>query len=95
MEEEAVNSELSESVAEANSSEPTQNITTLENVGKGLAFLGMLVFFLTVLFYFLSLGQPALYLFAGTSHLIIMSIIALIFVIVGYALTKVQPKSTD
>ena len=69
-------------------------IMTLENIGKGLAFLGMVIFLLTGLFYFLSRGQPDQYhLFAETSHLIIMSIIALIFVVIGYALTKVQPKS--
>lgn len=73
-----------------------QNITTLENVGKGIAFLGMIVFLLTVLFYFLSRGQPEqFHLFAEASHLIIMSSIALIFVAIGYILTKLQPKSTE
>ncbi len=71
-------------------------VLTLENIGKGLAFLGMIVFLLTVLFYFLSRGQPEqFHLFAEFSHVIIMSIIALVFVIVGYALTKIKPKSTD
>ncbi len=83
--------------AAPNSSEPTeQNITTLENVGKGLAFLGMVIFLLTTLFYFLSRGQPEQYnLFAEINHLIIMSAIAWIFVIVGYVLTKVQPKTAE
>lgn len=76
--------------------EPEENNLTLENVGKGLAFLGMIVFLLTVLFYFLSRGQPEqFHLFAETSHLIIMSIIAWIFVIVGYVLTRIQPKSVE
>ena len=71
-------------------------VTTLVNVGNGLAFLGMLIFLLNIVFYLFSRAQPDFfYLFAGTSHLIIMSIIALIFVIVGYALTKVQPKSAE
>ena len=80
----------------SNSEPAEEKITTLENVGKGLAFLGMIVFLLTALFYFLSRGQPEqFHLFAEVSHLIIMSIIALIFVVVGYALTKVQPKSAE
>ncbi len=73
-----------------------EKITTLENIGKGLAFLGMIVFLLTTLFYFISRGQPEeFHLFAETNHLIIMSAIAWIFVIVGYVLTKIQPKSTE
>ena len=87
---------MQEDAAPASSEPPEQNITTLENIGKGLAFLGMVVFLLTALFYFLSRGQPEQYnLFAETSHLIIMSAIAWIFLIVGYVLTKVKPKSTE
>ena len=83
--------------ATSDSPEPTeQNITTLENVGKGLAFLGMIVFLLTTLFYFISRGQPEeFHLFAETTHLILMSSIAWIFVIVGYVLTKIKPKTAE
>ena len=73
-----------------------QRITTLENIGKGLAFLGMVVFLLTTLFYFISRGQPEeFHLFAETSHLIIMSAIGWIFVIAGYALTRIKPNSSE
>ena len=73
-----------------------KEILTLENVGKGLAFLGMVEFLLTGLFYFLSRGQPdQFHLFAETSHLVFMSIVALILVITGYALTKIKPKTAD
>ena len=66
---------------------------TLVNAGKGLAFLGMVVFFLNILFYLMSRAQPDQYhLFAGENHLIYMSIIALIFVVSGYFLTKIKPK---
>ena len=79
---------------EESQSEPP--VTTLENVGKGLAFLGMIVFFLNLLFYMMSRAQPEQFsLFAGENHLIYMSIIALIFVIAGYFLTKIKPKSDE
>ena len=69
---------------------------TLENAGKGLAFLGMVVFFLNILFYLMSRAQPDQYhLFAGENHLIYMSIIALIFVVSGYFLTKIKPKTEE
>ncbi len=74
-------------------SQPEPQTITLDNVGKGLAFLGMIVFFLNILFYLMSRAQPEQFnLFAGENHLIYMSVIALIFVITGYALTKVKPK---
>jgi len=72
---------------------PKEEFMTLENAGKGLAFLGMVVFLLNILFYLLSRGQPdQFHLFAGENHLIYMSLIALIFVITGYFLTKVKSK---
>lgn len=78
--------------------DPADNVPSLtyEDIGKGLAFLGMVVFLLTALFYFLSRGQPEQYnLFAETSHLIIMSAIGWIFVIVGYILTRIQPATIE
>ena len=75
--------------------EETEPTVTMENVGKGLAFLGMIVFFLNILFYMMSRAQPDQYnLFAGENHLIYMSIIALIFVLSGYALTKYKPAES-
>ena len=74
-------------------SQPEPQVVTLDNAGKGLAFLGMVVFFLNILFYLMSRAQPDQYhLFAGENHLIYMSIIALIFVVSGYFLTKIKPK---
>ena len=73
--------------------QPEAPAVTLENVGKGLAFLGMVVFFLNAIFYLMSRAQPEQFnLFAGENHLIYMSIIALIFVVSGYFLTKIKPK---
>ena len=73
--------------------QPEAPAITLENIGKGLAFLGMIVFFLNIIFYFMAKAQPEQYnLFAGEAHLTYMSIIALVFVVSGFILTKIKPK---
>jgi hypothetical protein len=65
-------------------------------VGNGLAFLGMLLFLFNILFYMLSRGQPEMFhLFAGIDHMIIMSTITLVLVAVGYAITRIGPKSAE
>ena len=77
---------------------PTEekNVITFEGAGKGLAFLGMIVFLLNMVFYLMSRAQPQqFYLFAGTNHLMTMTAVALVFVITGYVLTRIKPKSTE
>lgn len=67
-----------------------------DSAGKGLAFLGMLIFLFNIMFYVLSRGQPSQYhLFADSGHLIIMSIISLILVISGYALTRLGGRPAE
>jgi hypothetical protein len=64
---------------------------TRENVGKGLAFLGIVIFIAYVLLFTLSISMPQLFnLFSGPGHLIIVTIFSLTLIIGGYIITKTE-----
>ncbi len=72
------------------------NPLTPENLGKGLTFLGMVLFVAYSFLFSLSISMPQLFnLFSGPGHFIGISIICLALIIGGYALTKVERHSPE
>ena len=73
--------------------EETEPVVTLENAGKGLAFLGMVIFVAYALLYLMSRAQPEFFnLFGREGHFVAVSITCILLVLGGYALTKIKPK---
>jgi len=65
---------------------------TLDNAGKGMAFLGMVLFMAYALLYIFSQAQPEFFnLFGESRHFVVISGFCIILVIGGYALTKYRP----
>jgi membrane protein implicated in regulation of membrane protease activity len=64
--------------------------------GKGLAFLGVVLFFAFAFLFCLSIALPELFsLFSGPAHITAVSIVSLALVIGGYALTKIGKKQKE
>jgi protein-S-isoprenylcysteine O-methyltransferase Ste14 len=62
---------------------------TVENVGKGLAFLGVVLFVAYAFLFLFSMAMPQLFnLFSGPVHFVIVSIVSLSLIIGGWVLTK-------
>ena len=68
---------------------------SLSNAGKGMAFLGMVLFVAYALLYIFSQAQPEFFnLFGSEAHFIIVGLFCLCLVIGGYALTKYKPSDS-
>ena len=62
---------------------------TSENIGKGLAFLGVLLFTAYVFLFVFSIAMPQMFnLFSGPVHFIVVTAISISLVISGWLLTK-------
>lgn len=60
-----------------------------ENVGKGLAFLGVVLFTLYCFLFVLSIAMPQMFnLFSRPVHFVVVTVISLSLVIGGWILTK-------
>ena len=71
--------------------DPEEPVMTLDNAGKGMAFLGMVLFTTYVLLFFLSIATPQLFnLFSGPGHLIAVSTVCTLLIVGGFGLTKLQ-----
>lgn len=80
--------------------EEKENVTkerfNLDLAGKGLAFLGVVLFIAFAFLFCLSIALPELFsLFSGPAHIIGVSIISLALIIGGYGLTKKSKKSKE
>jgi hypothetical protein len=76
--------------------EPEENVLTLGNIGRGLAFMGIVLFIAYGIIFWLAVSQPQLFhLFTGPEHFITISIVCLAMVIGGYALTKLERENGE
>ena len=60
-----------------------------ENVGKGLAFLGVVLFTAYVFLFVFSIAMPQMFnLFSGPIHFMVVAVVSLALIIGGWVLTK-------
>ena len=73
-----------------------ENPITPENIGIGLAFLGMVLYVTYVFLFTLSIAMPQMFnLFSGPGHFIVISIICLALIIGGNLITKIKRQSPE
>jgi hypothetical protein len=69
---------------------------TPENVGMGLAFLGMVLFVAFGFLFWASMMMPQMFnMFAGPVHFVVVTALCLALIIGGYFLTKYHKKEEN
>ena len=67
----------------------TDSTYSSENIGKGLAFLGVVLFTAYAFLFIFSIAMPQMFnLFSGPVHFVVVSAISLCLIIGGWVLTK-------
>jgi protein-S-isoprenylcysteine O-methyltransferase Ste14 len=67
----------------------SNQVYTSQNIGKGLAFLGVVLFVAYAFLFVFSIAMPQLFnLFSGPVHFVVVTVVSLSLIIGGWVLTK-------